>query len=62
MSNIHAIDVLQEEKEVLAQYKIFEAIMVKNFPDLVKDVSLTTKEALHIPKRIHLRNKTHKHT
>ena len=59
-TNIRIIGVPEEEKEKGPE-EIFEEIMVKNFPDMGKEIATQVQEAQRVPYRIKPRRNTQRH-
>ena len=59
-TNIQIIGVPEEEKKK-GYEKIFEKIIVENFPNMVKDIVNQVQEAQRVPYRINPRKNTPRH-
>ena len=59
-TNIHIIGVLEEEREK-GPKKIFEEILVKNFPNMGKEIGTQVQEAQRVPGRINPSRNTPRH-
>ena len=59
-NNIHLIGVPEEEREKGPE-KIFEEIIVENFPNMRKEIATQVQEAQRIPYRINPRRNTPRH-
>ena len=57
-TNMHIIVVPEEEKERERTKKIFEEIIVKNFPNTGKEIATQVQEAQRVPDRINPRRNT----
>ena len=57
-TNIHIIGVQEGEKREKGPKKIFEEIIVKNFPNMGKEIAIQVQEAQRVPGRINPRRKT----
>ena len=60
-TNIRIIGVLEEEKKNKGTEKIFEEIMVENFPNMEKEIVNQVQEAQKVPYRINPRRNTPRH-
>ena len=60
-TNIRIIGVLEEEEKKKGYEKIFEVILVENFPNMGKEIVIQVQEAQSTPYRINRRRKTPKH-
>ena len=60
-TNIQIIGVLQEEEKKKGYEKIFEEIIVDNFPNLEKEIVNQVQEAQRVPYRINPRRKMPRH-
>ena len=60
-NNIHIIGVPEEEREKGPE-KIFEEIIVENFPKMGKETATQAQEAQRVPYRINPRRNTPRHT
>ena len=58
-TNIQIIVVPEEEQKKNWYEKIFEEIMVKNFPNMEKEIVNQVQEAQRVPYRIKTRRNTH---
>ena len=61
-NNIHIIGVPQGEEREKGPEKIFEEIIVKNFPNMGKEMTTQVQEAQRVPGRINPRRNTPRHT
>ena len=59
--NIRIIGVLEEEEKKKRYEKIFEEIIVENFPNMEKEIVNQVQEAQRIPYRINPRRNTPRH-
>lgn len=59
ITNLHIMGTAEEEEKGKEKEKIFEEIMSKNFPDLLKNIDPHTQEAQQTPRGINA--KIHKH-
>ena len=60
-TNIRIIGVPEEEEKKKGIEKIFEEIIVENFPDMGKEIVSHVQEAQRVPYRINLRRNTPRH-
>ena len=60
-TNICILGVPEEEEKKKVYEKIFEEIIVKNFPNMVKEIVNEIQEAQRVPYRINPRRNTPKH-
>ena len=60
-TNIRIIGVPEEEEEKKGYEKIFEEIIVENFPNMEKEIFNQVQEAQRVPYRINPRRKTPRH-
>ena len=60
-TNIRIIGVPKEEEKKKGTEKIFEEIMVKNFPNMGKEIVYQVQEVQRVPYRINPRRNTPKH-
>ena len=60
-TNIRIIGVLEEEEKKKRYEKIFEEIIVENFPNMEKEIVNQVQEAQRIPYRINPRRNTPRH-
>ena len=60
-SNIRIIGVLEEEKKKKGSEKIFEEILVENFPNMGKEIVDQVQETQRVPYRINPRRNTPRH-
>ena len=60
-TNIRIIGVPEEEKKKKGYEKIFEEIIVENFPNMEKEIVNQVQEAQRVPYRIKPRRNTPKH-
>ena len=60
-NNIHIIGVPEEEREK-GPKKIFEEIIVENFPNVGKEIATQVQEMQTVPYRINPRRNTPRHT
>ena len=60
-TNIRIIGVLEEEVKKKASEKIFEEIIVENFPNMGKEIANQVQEAQRVPYRIKPRRNTPRH-
>ena len=61
-TNIRIIGVPEEEEKEKGSEKIFEEIIVKNFPNMGKEIATQVQEAQRVPCRINCRRNTPRHT
>ena len=54
-TNIQIIGVLEEEEKKKGYEKIFEEIIVENFPNMEKEIAKQVQEAHRVPYRINSR-------
>ena len=59
--NIHIIGVPEGEEQQKGPEKIFEDIIVKNFPNMGKEIPTQVQEAQRVPYRINPRRKMLRH-
>ena len=57
-NNIHIIGVPEREEREKRPEKIFEEIIVKNFPNMGKEIATQVQEARRVPSRINPRRNT----
>ena len=60
-TNIQIIGVPEEEEKKKGYEKIFEAIIVENFPNTEKEIVNQVQEAQRVPYRLNPRRNTPKH-
>ena len=60
-TNIWIIGVPEEEEKKKGYEKIFEEIIVENFPNMEKEIANQVQEAQRVPYRINLRRNTLRH-
>ena len=60
-TNIRIIVVPEEEEEKKGSEKIFEEIIVKNFPNMGKEIATRVQEEQRVPYRINPRRNTPRH-
>ena len=60
-NNIHIIGVPQGEEREKRPEKIFEEIIVENFPNMGKEIATQVQEAQRVPYRINPRRNTPRH-
>ena len=60
-TNIQLIGVPEEEEKERGSEKIFEEIIVENFPNMGKEIVTQIQEARRVPNRINPRRNTPKH-
>ena len=60
-TNISIIGVPEEEEREKGPEKIFEEIIVKNFPNMGKEIATKVQEAQRVPYRINPRRNTSRH-
>ena len=60
-NNIHIIGVPEGEEREKGPEKIFEEIIVKNFPNMGKEIATQVQEAQRVPGRINPRRNTPRH-
>ena len=60
-NNIHIIRVPEGEEREKGPKKIFEEIIVENFPNMGKEIATQVQEAQRIPYRINPRRNTPRH-
>ena len=60
-TNIQIIGVPEEEEKKKGYEKIFEEIIVENFPNMEKEISQSNPEAQRVPYRINPRRNTARH-
>ena len=61
-TNIHIIGVPEGEERQKGPEKIFEEIVVENFPNMGKEIVNQVQEAQRVPGRINPRRNTSRHT
>ena len=61
-TNIRIIGVPEEEEKHKGTEKIFEEIIIENFPNMGKEIVNQVQEAQRVPYRIHPRRNTTRHT
>ena len=61
-TNIRIIGIPEEEEKKKGYEKIFEEIMVENFPNMEKEFFNQVQEAHRVPYRINPRRNTPRHT
>ena len=61
-TNIRIIGVPEGEESEKGPEKIFEDIIVENFPNIGKEIATQVQEAQRVPYRIHPRRNTLRHT
>ena len=61
-TNILIIRIPEEEERKKGYGKIFEAIIVENFPNMEKEIANQVQEAQRVPYRINPRRNTPTHT
>ena len=61
-TNIHIIGVPEGEEREKEPKKIFEEIIVENFPNMGKEIATQVQEAQRVPGRINPRRNTLRHT
>ena len=61
-TNIQVTEVQKEEKKKKGYEKIFEEIIVENFPNMEKEIVNQVQEAQRVPCRINPRRNTPRHT
>ena len=61
-TNIRIMRVPEEEEKKKGTEKIFEEIIVENFPNMGKEIVNQVQEAERVPYRINLRRNTPRHT
>ena len=61
-NNIHIIQVPEGEEREKGPEKISEEIIVKNFPNMGKEIATHVQEAQRVPYRINPRRNTPRHT
>ena len=59
--NIQIIGVPEEEEKEKGSEKIFEEIIVKNFPDMGKEITTQVQEVQRVPYRINPRRNRPRH-
>ena len=57
-TNIRIIRVQEEEEKKKGTEKIFEEIIVKNFPNMGKEIVIQVQEAQRVPHRVNPRRNT----
>ena len=60
-NNIRTVEVLEEEEKMKKYEKIFEEIIVENFPNMEKEIVNQIQEAKGVPYRINPRRNTPRH-
>ena len=60
-TNIHVIGVPEGEEREKAPEKIFEEIIVENFPNMGKEIATQVQEAQRVPYRINPRRNMPRH-
>ena len=60
-NNIHIIEVPEGEEKEKGPEKIFEKIIVQNFPNMGKKIATQVQEAQRVPYRINPRRNTPRH-
>ena len=60
--NMRIIGVPEEEEKKKGTEKIFEEIIVENFPNMGKEIVIQVQEAERVPYRINPRRNTPRHT
>ena len=60
-TNIRIIGVPEEDEKKKGSEKIFEEIIVKNFPNMGKEIVTQVKEAQRVPYRINPKRNTPRH-
>ena len=60
-TNILIIGIPEEEERKKGYGKIFEAIIVENFPNMEKEIANQVQEAQRVPYRINPRRNTPRH-
>ena len=60
-TNIQIIGVPEEEEKKKGSEKIFEEIIVENFPNMGKEIATQVQEAQRVPYRINPRKNTPRH-
>ena len=60
-TNIRIIGVSEEEEKKKGTEKIFEEIIVENFPNMGKDIVNQVQEGQRVPNRINPRRNTPRH-
>ena len=61
-TNIQIIGVPEEEERDKRPKKVFEEIIVKNFPNMGKEIATQVQETQRVPGRINPRKNTPRHT
>ena len=61
-TNIWIIEVPEEEEKKKGYDKIFEEIIVENFPNMEKEIVNQVQEAQRVPNRVNPRRNTPRHT
>ena len=61
LTNIQIIGVAEEEEKKKGYEKIFEEIIVENFPNMKKEIVKQVQEAQRVPYRINPRRNTPRH-
>ena len=60
-TNVRLIGVLEEEQKKKESEKIFEEIIVENFPNMGKEIVDQVQEVQRVPYRINQKRKTPRH-
>ena len=60
-TNIHIIGVPEEEEKKKGSEKIFEDIIIENFPNMRKEIVYQVQQAQRVPYRINLRRNMPRH-
>ena len=60
-NNIRIIGILEGEEREKGPEKIFEEIIVENFPNMGKEIAIQVQEAQRVPGRINPRRNTPRH-
>ena len=61
LTNVRIIGVPEEEEKKKGSEKIFEEIIVKNFPNMGKEIVIQVQEAQRVPYRINPKRNTLRH-
>ena len=61
-TNVHTIGVPEEEEREKGPEKIFEETIVKNFPNMGKEIATQVQEAQRVPGRLNPRRNMPRHT
>ena len=61
-TNIHIIEVPEGEERENGRKKIFEEIIVENFPNMGKEIATQVQEVKRVPGRINPKGNTPRHT